>query len=101
MAKAAAKKKSHTKAELIEALAKNLDTTKTGAAEAFDGVIDLLKDSLKKNKTVTVPQFGTFTVQSLKARKGRNPRTGEPLKIAASKTVRFKPSAGLKSQYNK
>ena len=94
------KPKSQTKAELVEALAAELDTTKTAAAEAFDVVIELLKKSLKKNKVVTVPQFGTFSVQKLKARKGRNPRTNEEIQIPASKTVRFKPSAGLKQEYN-
>jgi DNA-binding protein HU-beta len=63
-------------------------------------VIELLKSSLEANKVVTVPQFGTFAVQDLKARKGRNPRTNQEIEIPASKTIRFKPSVGLKKAYN-
>jgi len=110
MAKAAAKpakkaaagggKKSHTKAELVEKLATSLDTTKTHASDAFDKVVDLLKASLKGNGVLTVPQFGTFHVVALKARKGRNPRTNQEITIKASKTIRFKPSIGLKKEYN-
>ena len=52
---------------------------------------------LKKEKRFAYPSFGTFTVRSRKARKGRNPQTGEEIKIKASKTVGFKPAPTLKS----
>ncbi|MBT5633626.1 MAG: HU family DNA-binding protein, partial [Nitrospina sp.] len=53
--------------------------------------------AIKKEKRFAYPSFGTFTVRSRKARKGRNPRTGEEIKIKASKTVGFKPAPTLKN----
>jgi DNA-binding protein HU-beta len=101
MAKSATAAKSFTKAELVEMLAEKLETPKSNAAKIFDGMFDLIKHSLAKKKTVTIPQFGTFNVQGLKKRKGRNPQTGEEIMIPASKTVRFKPSVTLKKEFNK
>ena len=60
-------------------------------------LIDAIVQSMKKQGKFTLPSFGTFTVKKLKARKGRNPRTGEEVKVKAGKTVRFKASPTLKT----
>lgn len=88
------------KAELVESVQKALgsDTSKAGAERAVDAVIEGIRKGLKgKEKKVQLVGFGTFEVTKRKARSGVNPRTGEKIKIAASKTVKFKPGAGLKS----
>lgn len=88
-----------TKAELIEAVLKDAgsDTTKKAATELVDAVFANLKKAVKKDKKFSYPDFGTFTVKSRKARTGRNPQTGEEIKIKASKTVGFKPSPDFKN----
>lgn len=88
------------KAELIEAVLKNLgkDTSKKAAADAVDAVINAIATGIKKDKVVQVIGFGTFKVSQRAARKGRNPKTGEPIKIKASKSVRFSASSALKSK---
>lgn len=85
------------KAELIEAVQKNLggDTTKRAATDAVDAVLDAIAKGVKKSN-VQLIGFGTFKAVTRKARMGRNPKTKEPIKIKASRTVRFVPSAALK-----
>jgi DNA-binding protein HU-beta len=78
-----------TKAELIEKMAKDVDVSKTAAGKALDSFIDGVKKSLKKGDKVTLVGFGTFSVSKRGARKGRNPRTGETIKIKASKAPKF------------
>lgn len=87
------------KAELIEAVQKNLgeETSKRAAGEAVDAVLAALAKGIKANKPVQLIGFGTFKVAKRAARTGRNPKTGEPMKIKASKTVRFSPSSALKA----
>lgn len=88
------------KAELVETVQKALgnDTSKAGAERAVDAVVEGIKKGLKgKEKKVQLVGFGTFEVTKRKARSGVNPRTGDKIKIAASKTVKFKPGAGLKA----
>ncbi len=88
------------KAELIEAVQKALgpDTTKRGAEDAVSAVLDTIAKGVKKDKKVQIIGFGTFEVKKRAARMGRNPKTGESMKIAASKSVGFKPSSALKSR---
>ena len=88
-----------TKAELIEKLQKGTgkELTKKALGELVDELFDVIAKSVKKERRFAYPGFGTFTVKKRAARVGRNPRTGEEVKIAASKTVTFKPSAGLKN----
>ncbi len=83
-----------TKAELIDAV--KGDLTKKAAAEFVDGMFEALKAALKKSGKFAYPGFGTFTVKTRKARKGKNPRTGKPINIPASKTVQFRAAAALK-----
>ena len=86
------------KAELIEAVQSELgkDTTKRLAEDAVAAVLDSIAKGVRKDKKVQLIGFGTFEVKKRAARMGRNPKTGEAMKIAASKSVGFKPSASLK-----
>jgi DNA-binding protein HU-beta len=87
-----------TKAQLVEKMAKDAGVSKTAANKALDSFLVSVKKGLKKkNGKVTLVGFGTFSKVRRKARKGRNPRTGEPIKIKASNTVTFKPGKALKS----
>ena len=83
------------KADLINEVAKVVSTKKEAQA-AVDRIFASISKSLKKNDPVTVVGFGTFKVTKRKARTGRNPRTGETIKIKASKAPRFVPSKALK-----
>ena len=88
-----------TKAELIEKLQKGSGKgmSKKALGELLDEVFDNVAKSVKKEKRFAYPGFGTFTLRKRAARVGRNPRTGEEIKIAASKTVSFKPAPNFKS----
>ena len=85
-----------TKSDLIDVVAKGTKLSKRAAGDAVDAVFDALARAIKKDKRFQVPGFGTFTVRSRKARKGRNPQTGAEISIKASRTVGFKPAPGLK-----
>lgn len=87
-----------TKAELIEAVASKAEgsLTKKAAAELVDAVFTTIAGAVKKEKRFSYPGFGTWTVRSRKARKGRNPQTGAQITIKASKTVGFRPAKELK-----
>ncbi|MEJ2313239.1 MAG: HU family DNA-binding protein [Nitrospirota bacterium] len=85
-----------TKADLIDKIASGAGLSKADAGRALDSALDSIKKSLKKGQKVTLVGFGTFSVAKRKARKGRNPRTGEEIKIAASKTPKFTPGKMLK-----
>ena len=86
-----------TKAELVEQMAKDAGISKVAAATALDSFIKNVTKALKKKDgKVTLVGFGTFAKTNRKARKGRNPQTGEPIKIKASKSVRFKAGKKLK-----
>jgi len=86
------------KVELVAAVQKTLggDTSKAEAERAVNAVIDGIKVGIKKTKQVQLIGFGTFKVASRKARKGINPKTGESIKIKASKTVKFGAGKALK-----
>jgi DNA-binding protein HU-beta len=86
------------KAELIEAVHKALgeEASKRQAEDAVNIVLEAIATGVKKHKKVQIIGFGTFEVKERAARKGRNPKTGEEMKIEASKTVGFKASSALK-----
>lgn len=87
-----------TKADLIEKMAKEAGISKVAAGAALKSFMDNVTKSLKKPEgKVTLVGFGTFSVSKRKARKGRNPQTGAPIKIKAAKVVKFKAGKGLKS----
>ncbi len=83
------------KGDLVNEVAKVVGTKK-GAQAAVDCVFSSITKALKKKDTVTLVGFGTFKVQKRKARKGRNPQTGEAIKIKAKKVARFTPGKALK-----
>ena len=85
-----------TKGELIDAVAKSANISKVAANDAVDATFDSIAKAIRKSKRFQVPGFGTFTVRSRKARKGRNPQTGAVISIKASRSVGFKPAPVLK-----
>jgi DNA-binding protein HU-beta len=78
------------KAELVAQVAEETGITKTQANAALDSFIDAVTKTLKKGDKVTLVGFGTFSVSKRQARTGRNPQTGEAIKIKAKKVARFK-----------
>ena len=86
-----------SKAELIEAIAKTAAITKVAAAAAIKCALGTISAHVGKGGKVTLVGFGTFRQRSRKARTGRNPQTGAAIKIAASKTMSFKPSKSAKT----
>ncbi len=85
-----------TKAELIDAVAAGAKISKAAATKAIDSFTVSIAKTLKKGGKVTLVGFGTFSVSRRKARKGRNPRTGETIKIPAAKTPKFSAGKALK-----
>lgn len=85
-----------TKTELIEKIASQAGLTKADAGRALDATVDSVKAALKKNQKVTLVGFGTFYVSKRKSRKGRNPRTGQEIKIPAMKVPKFTAGKMLK-----
>jgi DNA-binding protein HU-beta len=85
-----------TKAELIDKVASGAGLSKADAGRALDAALDSIKAGLKKGQRITLVGFGTFAIVKRKARKGRNPRTGEEIKISASKSPKFTPGKALK-----
>ncbi len=86
-----------TKAEVVEQMAKDAEISKAAAGAALNSFTATVTKALKKKDgRVTLVGFGTFQKFRRKARKGRNPQTGEPIKIKASNTVKFKAGKGLK-----
>jgi len=88
------------KTELIEYIAKSADISKAAAARSLDSLIGAVKTTLKKNGSVTLVGFGTFSVSKRAARTGRNPRTGEAISIKSAKVPKFKAGKALKDAVN-
>jgi DNA-binding protein HU-beta len=88
------------KSELIEHIAKQADISKAAATRALEAVIGGVKTTLKKNNSVSLVGFGTFSVSKRAARAGRNPRTGATIKIKAAKVPKFRPGKALKDAVN-
>ena len=85
-----------TKGDLVEAVAKAAGINKRVAGDAVDATFETIVRAIRKSKRFQVPDFGTFTVRSRKARKGRDPQTGAEIAIKASRTVGFRPAPDLK-----
>ncbi|MED7947394.1 HU family DNA-binding protein [Streptomyces sp. BE20] len=88
------------KSELIDAIAASADITKATAGKALDAVIDSIQGALKQGDDVVLVGFGTFAVKDRAERVGRNPQTGEAIKIKAAKVPEFKAGKGLKDAIN-
>lgn len=84
------------KSELTEAVAEQANLSKADAGRALDAIIKSVSKALKKGDTVSLIGFGTFSVKKRAARMGRNPATGEAIKIKASKTPSFKAGKAFK-----
>jgi DNA-binding protein HU-beta len=90
-----------TKNQLIDKLAASDESlSKSGAKKTVDSFFELMAGELALGNRVNVNGFGTFEVKNRAARQGRNPQTGEPMQIAASKSVRYKISADMKRKIN-
>ncbi len=89
------------KVELVEAVATKAGLTKADATRAIDATFAAITKALTKGDRVPLVGFGTFAVSKRAAREGRNPRTGETVKIAARKAVTFKAGSALKEAVNK
>jgi DNA-binding protein HU-beta len=85
-----------SKDQLAEIIAEATGCTKTAARDAVEGVFDTIMDNCKRAGEIQIPGFGKFSVRQRAARNGRNPRTGETIKIKASKSVGFKPASAFK-----
>ena len=87
-----------TKQEFIDVVAKNAgnDLSKAAVRQIVDATFAEMVKVIKKEKRFAVPGFGTFSVRARKAKTGRNPKTGESIKIKASKTIGFKPAPSVK-----
>lgn len=88
------------KVDLVSAVAKQAELSKKDAGLAVEVVFDAISEALEKGDKVQLIGFGTFDVSERAAREGRNPRTGETMKIAASKAPRFKAGKALKDRVN-
>ena len=88
------------KSELIEAVAKEAELTKADAGRAIDATVAAITGALKNGESLSLIGFGTFSISPRKARKGRNPRTGETIDIAAANLPKFKAGKALKDAVN-
>ncbi len=88
------------KGDLVEVVAEKTGLSKSTAAEAVGAAFDAVIDALKKGDKASFIGFGTFSVSKRAAREGRNPATGQTIKIAAKNVVKFKPGKGLSEAVN-
>jgi DNA-binding protein HU-beta len=86
------------KAELVAKIAEDASISKTQANDALDSFVDAVTKTLKSGDKVTLVGFGTFSVSKRQARTGRNPQTGESIKIKAKKVARFKAGKELSAR---
>ena len=89
------------KRELVETVASNAQITKKEADAIVNATLDAIIDGLAKEGKVIIPGFGSFEVRNKTAREGRNPRTGEKVKIAAKRAPAFKPGKAMKDAVEK
>lgn len=88
------------KTELIEHMAQSADISKAAASRTLEALVGAVTSTLKEDGSVTLVGFGTFSVAKRASRSGRNPRTGESIKISAAKVPKFKPGKALKDALN-
>jgi DNA-binding protein HU-beta len=88
------------KSELIDVIAKHADISKAAAGRALDATVSSIHSALRKGDVVTLVGFGSFYVGKRTARQGRNPRTGDAIKIGAAKVPKFRAGKALKDAVN-
>ena len=88
------------KNDLVAAVSARTGLSRADCTRAVDGLFDTIADALKAGEEVKIVGFGAFSVSQRKASQGRNPRTGEPIQIPATKQPRFKAGKGLKEAVN-
>ena len=89
------------KKDLVESISKQCDISKTTASDAIDIIFQSISDAINNDEKVDIKGFGSFNISDRKARKGRNPQTGEEIDIKASRVPTFKASKSLKDYCNK
>ena len=89
-----------TKAEIVEQIYEKVGFSKKESAELVERVFDIIKETLKEGEKVKISGFGNFVVREKNARKGRNPQTGEEIRLDARRVLTFKPSLVLKNTLN-
>lgn len=89
------------RSELVSNVAAGTSLSKSDAAAAITAVLATIADALARGETVTIAGFGTFSTRDRPAREGRNPRTGERIAIAPSRTPTFKPGKALRDAVNR
>ena len=89
------------KKDLVESISKQCDISKTTASDAIDIIFQSITDAINNDEKVDIKGFGSFNISDRKARKGRNPHTGEEIEIKASRVPTFKASKSLKDYCNK
>jgi len=87
-----------TKTDIVDAIAEKTDLPKTKSKDALEALLDTVTESLKKGEKVTLTGFGTFRTYRRKARMGRNPQTGERIRIPAATVPKFKAGKNLKEE---
>jgi integration host factor subunit alpha len=88
------------KADIVATVCRTLGLPKKDSETAVEMVLGLIKENLERGEKVKIPGFGTFVVREKKARRGRNPQTGEEIEIPARRSLSFKPSVSLKKAIN-
>lgn len=88
------------KAELIDIVAQEADLSKASAGRALDAAMAAITHAMKQGDSVSLVGFGTFAVSKRAARTGRNPKTGDVIKIKAAKVPKFRPGKGMKDEVN-
>ncbi|MBI3543752.1 MAG: integration host factor subunit alpha [Deltaproteobacteria bacterium] len=89
-----------TKADIIEAIYQKIGYSKKDAADLVELIFNTIKDTLSKGEKIKISGFGNFVVRDKKARTGRNPQTGDAIKISARRVLTFKPSQVLRADVN-
>ena len=89
-----------TKADIVEQIYERVGFSKKESAELVERIFDIIKDTLAEGEKVKISGFGNFVVREKNARKGRNPQTGEEIRLAARRVLTFKPSNVLKDELN-
>lgn len=89
-----------TKADLVELIYERVGSSKKDACDAVEAIFGIIRESLRRGEKVKISGFGSFVIHDKRARRGRNPQTGEPITICSRRVLSFKPSQVLKKSVN-